>query len=212
MTKPAILLLALAALASAKFVNLTKNEFAAEVYYLDDNNIQVNLVMNSLPSYKNKMYMAIGFGSSVARLADWWVCKHDTATGTHPHTSVTDHMANGTIFVNNFDPPVDTVDTSTNTLDTTSGKTWYDDKKGWSCYFSRPRISADPKYDMSFGKGQEYNLQWMFGKIDDKGNMLYPNKDTPGERGSDTIDIKEAFAAHLSLGALAIGILSVFAF
>ncbi len=119
-------------------------------------------------------------------------------------------MGNGTLFENAFDPPVDAFDTSTNTVDTTGN--WHSPDKGWSCYFERPRISAEPKYDMSFGKDQEYRIQWIWGKIDDKGNMLYPNKDNPGKRGSDTVTIKAAFASQLTLGAMALGIISVFAF
>ena len=104
----ALLLLSVSVLALCKYTNMT-GDFAAEIYYENDADIIVNMEFQNLPSYKAGMYMAIGFGSTVDRLADWWVCKNKVTT-----TSTEDRMGNGTIFGDAFDPPIDAVNTVDN--------------------------------------------------------------------------------------------------
>ena len=130
---------------AATSYNLTKNEFSVDIYYEDKNTLEIEFYFQEPPKYSDNMYMAVGFGSTVLRAADVYVCKRvDGGSMT-----VSDHYGNSTELVKYLDIPEDAETNSINTL--TTDKSDFSKKKGWYCHFTRPMITDDHKEDMSFG-------------------------------------------------------------
>ena len=198
--------LAMAVFASTSY-NLTKDEFAVDIHYVDDDNVNFQLYFQNMPKYSDNMYMALGFGSTVLRSADVYICSRiDKADAV-----VTDHIGDGNYFKKYLDVPEDAVNDNDQTAADLINS--YSEKKGWYCSFQRPRIADDPKEDMSFGQDQSYDMIWAFGEIDSDGNLLLPGEgDNPGAIGTEQITILAAGAWTIQLTALVACIFSVFAF
>ena len=202
-----VLLLSVLAMAvfGATTYNLTKNEFSVDIHYVNDDDVNFGLYFQNMPDYSDNMYMALGFGSTVLRSADVYICQRTNGGGN----DISDHIGDGNYFGKYLDVPEDTNDNVANPEMNND----YDEKKGWYCSFTRPRIATNKVEDMSFGKGQTYSMIWAFGEIDEDGNLLLPNEgDNPGKMGTEDITIKLAGAWSLQVTALVACIFSVFAF